>query len=132
MSDQTGLFAGGQRAREMYRDPSGVEEATVQARGSQDEHPAHGGHDDDGVIRGESAVVARDASAFSSLNDQDLLPSRRAAEVTSPGPWQRLLIKMGAAPAPPSAEDIADRENEYAPPVCGIAAAISPIEKVRP
>ena len=27
---------------------------------------------------------------------------------------------------------IADRANEYAPPVCGIAAAISPIEKIMP
>jgi hypothetical protein len=27
---------------------------------------------------------------------------------------------------------IAARENEYAPPVCGIADAISPIEKMRP
>ena len=27
---------------------------------------------------------------------------------------------------------IAERANEYAPPVCGIAAAISPIEKIMP
>ena len=40
---------------------------------------------------------------------------------------------VSAAPVTrPPHGPIADRANEYAPPVCGIAAAISPIEKIMP
>lgn len=103
--DALGLFAGGQRAHK-YDDPTSAAPSVA-----ADE--AEGG----GVIRHESPTSSEATPAAEVLALEpavgELVPAR-PAEVTpaSPGAWQRFLIRVGAAEAPPTATELEDRENE--------------------
>lgn len=102
--DGLGLFAGGQRAR-MYDDP--VEQRSSELRADREE-----------VIRDESPPPPPPPLVPSTLSLEpgpgELVPLSQPAETTAttPGMWRRLLIKVGAAQAPPSLEELEDLENE--------------------
>lgn len=104
--DGLGLFAGGQRARK-YDDPTTAYEALPAAA-----EEAEAGE----VIRHESVPPPVPGAAEGVPMGPavgELVPVRHPETTpTAPGMWQRLLIRVGAADAPPSAAELEDRENE--------------------
>lgn len=110
--DGLGLFAGGQRAHK-YDDPATTTTAEPQAAVDEAEEAE--------VIRHESvppppgSAPATEAAPMEPVEPVvgELVPTR-PAEVApaAPGVWQRFLIRVGAAEAPPTAQELEDRENE--------------------
>lgn len=109
-----GLFAGSHRARK-YDEPIPVpsEEAPEAPPGEapalviRDESPEAPGPPEHPV-----PVPTQEAAPATVPAEWDLLPTRARPEPVAPGLLQRVLIRVGVAQAPPSAEELADAENE--------------------
>lgn len=119
--DGLGLFSGGHRA-ELYDDPATTDHAQEQSGPTR-------GTDDAALIRGESTADARPSETGwdgppppptlgtppepQPEPPRDLvLATQATAPAETPGLWQRFMIRVGAAPAPPTAAEVQDRENE--------------------
>ena len=108
MTDPNSLFAGARRAH-MYDDSTATYPAPEEVASPtviRDESPKQTAHLEGPAIppapRGEVAQIT-----------EELLPTRRRPQtVQAPGLWQQLLIKMGAAQAPPTETEVEDSENE--------------------
>lgn len=128
--DDLGLFSGGRRAA-MYADPTSADEEVAlepELREDAEEDEGHliGREVETGPVRFDPftnqpagmpplppplpPTVARDEARATPL--QELVPTVPTETPQTPGLWQRLMIKVGATPAPPTAAELEDRENE--------------------
>ena len=110
--DPRPLFAHGERT-EMYADRSATYptlEGGAPVAPSSPPPPAAG------VIRGESPrpIEPLTGPVIEGGSSQELVPAtrRNPRREEAPGLWQRLMIRIGAAQAPPTDQELEDVENE--------------------
>ena len=107
--DPNSLFASGQRT-EMYDDRAANYPTLGNEEAAQPTSPPAP------VIRDESPAPVQPltGAVIEHGGTQELVPVSRRDRAAEPAPglWQRLMIKMGAAKAPPTQHELEDAENE--------------------